>query len=339
MDEAGLAEVAGADAFLVGGVIRDELLGRPIVDVDIACADPEAAARAWAERTGGALVRLSERHGAWRVAFRGGTTVDFAPLRGTIEEDLATRDFTANAIARPLERPGHVDPLGGLADLEARILRAVSDEIFLDDPLRLLRAVRLEEELGFALVPETEALVRRDATLVGQPAGERIFGELERMGEHGIRRLDELGLLAPLGGSLARLDAAAPCATKGYALALALGDALFRLPISNDLRRFARSVDRNFRRRGQPPIPLFLSEFFLPTAPDSELNVWVDPPVQAAWISAILRTVRSSSRIAALGWIHLYDDPPSSDGTPVSHGGLLNADGTPKPGYAAFKDG
>jgi hypothetical protein len=107
----------------------------------------------------------------------------------------------------------------------------------------------------------------------------------------------------------------------------------------NDLRRFARSVDRNFRRRGHPPIPLFLSEFFLPTAPDSELNVWVDPPVQAAWISAILRTVRSSSRIAALGWIHLYDDPPSSDGTPVSHGGLLNADGTPKPGYAAFKDG
>ena len=247
MDEAGLAEVAGADAFLVGGVIRDELLGRPIVDVDIACADPEAAARAWAERTGGALVRLSERHGAWRVAFRGGTTVDFAPLRGTIEEDLATRDFTANAIARPLERPGHVDPLGGLADLEARILRAVSDEIFLDDPLRLLRAVRLEEELGFALVPETEALVSRDAALVGRPAGERIFGELERMGEHGIRRLDELGLLAPLGGSLARLDAAAPCATKGYALALALGDALFRLPISNDLRRFARVLDRAAR--------------------------------------------------------------------------------------------
>ena len=247
MDEAGLAEVAGADAFLVGGVIRDELLGRPIVDVDIACADPEAAARAWAERTGGALVRLSERHGAWRVAFRGGTTVDFAPLRGTIEEDLATRDFTANAIARPLERPGHVDPLGGLADLEARILRAVSDEIFLDDPLRLLRAVRLEEELGFALVPETEALVRRDAALADRSAGERILGELERMGEPGIRRLDELGLLAPLGGSLERLDAAAPCATKGYALALALGDALFRLPISNDLRRFASVLDRAVR--------------------------------------------------------------------------------------------
>jgi tRNA nucleotidyltransferase/poly(A) polymerase len=247
VDEAGLAEVAGADAFLVGGVIRDELLGRPIVDVDIACAEPAAAARTWADRAGGALVQLSERHGAWRVGFRGGRTVDFAPLRGTIEEDLATRDFTANAIARPLGSAEHVDPLGGRADLEARVLRAVTDEIFRDDPLRLLRAVRLEEELGFALVPETEALVRRDAALADRSAGERILGELERMGEPGIRRLDELGLLAPLGGSLERLDAAAPCATKGYALALAFGDALFRLPISNDLRRFASVLDRAVR--------------------------------------------------------------------------------------------
>jgi hypothetical protein len=107
----------------------------------------------------------------------------------------------------------------------------------------------------------------------------------------------------------------------------------------NDLPRFARAVDRNLRRRGQGKIPLFLSEFFIPTAPDNELNVWVDPPVQAAWIRAVLRTVRTSSRIAALGWIHLSDDPPSSDGSRVSHSGLLYADGTPKPGYAAFRDG
>jgi hypothetical protein len=133
-----------------------------------------------------------------------------------------------------------VDPLGGLGDLDARVLRAVTEEVFRDDPLRLLRAVRLEEELGFALTPETEALVRRDAALADKPAGERILGELERLGEPGIRRLADLGLLAALGGSLERLDAAAPSATKGYALALALGDALLRLPISNETRRFAR---------------------------------------------------------------------------------------------------
>jgi tRNA nucleotidyltransferase/poly(A) polymerase len=252
MDEAGLAEVAGADSFLVGGVIRDELLGREIVDVDVATADPEVAARAWAERTGGALVQLSERHGAWRVGFRGGHTVDFAPLRGTIEDDLATRDFTVNAIARPLGSSEYVDPLGGLADLDARVLRAVTEDVFRDDPLRLLRAVRLAEELGFALTPETEALVRRDAALADKPAGERIFGELERLGEPGIRRLADLGLLESLGGSLERLDGAAPSATKGYALALALGDGLLRLPISNELRRFTRVLLTAERPEGDP---------------------------------------------------------------------------------------
>jgi hypothetical protein len=107
----------------------------------------------------------------------------------------------------------------------------------------------------------------------------------------------------------------------------------------NDLPRLGRAIDRNLRRRGQASIPLFLSEFFVPTGPDDELDVYVDPPIQAAWVRAILRTVRKSSRIEAFGWIHFQDDPPSPDGSRVSHGGLLNADGTPKPGYAAFKDG
>jgi len=106
-----------------------------------------------------------------------------------------------------------------------------------------------------------------------------------------------------------------------------------------DLLRLGRTVDRNLRRRGQPSIQLFLSEFFIPTAPDSELNVWVDPPVQADWIRAALRGVRASKRIAAFGWIHLYDDPPSPNGERVSHSGLLLSDGTPKLGYDAFSAG
>ena len=97
-----------------------------------------------------------------------------------------------------------------------------------------------------------------------------------------------------------------------------------------DLLRLGRTVDRNLRRRGQPSIKFFLSEFFIPTAPDNELNVWVDPPVQADWIRAALRGVRASSRIAAFGWIHLYDDPPNPNGERVSHSGLLYADGTPQ---------
>src|SRR5919202_4456137 len=101
---------AGEEAWVVGGAVRDELLGRPLVDLDIACREPERAARAYARRSGGAPFPLSERHGAWRVTLDDGRTVDFTPLRDGIESDLATRDFTINAIARPLGGGGAVDP-------------------------------------------------------------------------------------------------------------------------------------------------------------------------------------------------------------------------------------
>ena len=236
--------LAGEEAWVVGGAVRDELLGRPLVDLDVACRDPEAAARAYARRSGGAPFPLSERHGAWRVALDGGRTVDFTPLRGGIEGDLATRDFTINAIAVPVGGGEPVDPTGGRDDLALRVLRAVREEIFEDDPLRLLRAVRLEDELGFRLAPMTEELVRRDAALVSEPAGERILGELERLSPTGFRRLDELGLLEPLGGSLERIDAIDRVDSPAYRLVVVFGDRLERLPISNDLTRFMRKLLR-----------------------------------------------------------------------------------------------
>src|SRR2546423_13243063 len=152
--------LAGDEAWVVGGAVRDELLGRELVDLDIACREPERAARAYSKRSGGAPFPLSERHGAWRVALEGGRTVDFTPLRDGIEDDLATRDFTINAIARPLAGGELADPFGGRDDLEAKRLRAVGESVFADDPLRLLRAVRLEDELDFRLDEETERLVR-----------------------------------------------------------------------------------------------------------------------------------------------------------------------------------
>jgi tRNA nucleotidyltransferase/poly(A) polymerase len=127
-----------------------------VIDLDIACREPEAAARAYARRTVGAPFPLSERHGAWRVALDDGRTVDFTPLREGIESDLATRDFTINAIARALVNGEERDPFGGRRDVEARLIRAVSASVFDDDPLRLLRAVRLEDELGFRIEPETD---------------------------------------------------------------------------------------------------------------------------------------------------------------------------------------
>ena len=249
MDEQVLAGVAGEDAYVVGGAVRDELLGRPVVDLDVACGEPRASARAYADVAAGAVFALSERHGAWRVAFPDGTTVDFTPLRGSIEDDLRGRDFTINAIARPLTSGELVDPLGGRDDLRAGVVRAVADDVFDADPLRLLRAVRVEDELGFRLDAATEALVRRRAGLVTEPAGERILDELERLSADGYRRLDELGLLRPLGGSLERLDAVDLVEEPDFLLVTIFGRALERYPISNETRRFASTL----LAAGRPP--------------------------------------------------------------------------------------
>jgi hypothetical protein len=242
--------LAGKEAWVVGGAVRDELLGRELVDLDIAVRDPKSAARAYANRSGGAPFALSERHGAWRVALTDGRTVDFTPLPGSVEDDLATRDFTINAIARPLAGGEPIDPFGGREDLAEGRLRAVRESVFDDDPLRLLRAVRLEDELDLRLDAATERLVREHAGQVARPAGERILAELRRLSAGGYRRLDELGLLEPLGGSvtdrLDRLDSA------DYRLVAVFGQRLRLFPISNELRRYARALVGGERPDGDP---------------------------------------------------------------------------------------
>ena len=231
----------GKDAWIVGGAVRDEALGRDLVDLDIACREPRKAAREYASRSGGDPFPLSERHGAWRVALAAGRTVDFTPLRDGIEDDLATRDFTINAIAVPLEGGEEVDPHGGRADLGAKLIRAITPAVFTDDPLRLLRAVRLEDELGFVLEQETEQLVREQAALVTEPARERALAELVRLSVEGYRRADELGLLAPLGGSSAGLDR--PLVDRpAFRLVAVFGEGLRRFPVSNETKRYAHKL-------------------------------------------------------------------------------------------------
>ena len=243
MRELAEAVLAGEAAWVVGGAVRDELLGRPVDDLDIACAEPERAARAYGARSGGAVFPLSAVYGGWRVALDESRTVDFSPLQGdTIEADLATRDFTVNALAVPLGGGQLIDPFGGRTDLESRALRPVSEHVFDDDPLRLLRAVRLEDELGFRLDPGAERLVRDKAALAGRPAGERILDELGRLPAAGFERLAQLGLLEPLGGHAdARLRA---FDSLWFRLAVTFGAGLKRFPISNQLRRFLDSLLR-----------------------------------------------------------------------------------------------
>jgi len=185
-------------AWLVGGAVRDLLLGRPLFDVDLLVeGDPRAAAKRVAAVGGGSPFPLSERHGAGRVADPAGTG-DVAGCRGSVEHDLGLSDFTVNAMAMSLEDGRIVDPHDGRADLEGRLMRVVSDGVFADDPLRLLRLPRIAHELGFAIDGDSERLARKQAGLAGDPSGERIFMEMRRI-VCGERPADGLALAERLG--------------------------------------------------------------------------------------------------------------------------------------------
>ena len=195
--------LAGRDAWVVGGTLRDELLGRPVADVDVAVAeDPERIARAVADSVGGPVFRLSEAFGAWRVLDRrGGRTFDFSLLQGeSIEADLAQRDFTVNAMARPVAGGELIDPHGGRDDLEAGVLRVLGAAAYERDALRPLRMARLAAELALSPDADTERLTRAAAPAVTQAAPERVFAELRRLITapgvlHGLELADGLGLL------------------------------------------------------------------------------------------------------------------------------------------------
>jgi tRNA nucleotidyltransferase/poly(A) polymerase len=263
MDERVREILGDEDAWIVGGAVRDELLLRPVLDVDVACAEPRDAANRFARRFGGSVFPLSERHGAWRVVADGvDETVDFTPVGEGIDADLATRDFTFNAIAVHVRTGAPYDPHDGRADLEAGVIRVVAESVFVDDPLRLLRAVRFEDELGFRLDEHTETLLRDAAPLVTEPAGERVLAELERLSPAAYRRLDEVGLLEPLGGRLDdRLDA---FDHPDFRLVVVFGDNLRRLPISNELKRYAAALDR---ARPPDPSPRSIHRFRRDTEP------------------------------------------------------------------------
>src|SRR5215212_4841848 len=201
------AALVGAEGiWLVGGAVREAARGREVTDVDLAVAKDEAGVGARiAETTGGPAFPLSEQFGTWRVlAGDRSWGVDVTRLRGDhIEDDLAMRDFTVNALALPidgLDRPP-LDPCDGLPDLEAGVLRAVSERSFADDPLRVLRGARIAAALGFEIDPDTVPLARREAVRAGESAGERQFAELRSMITgpaplRGLRLLDDLGATA-----------------------------------------------------------------------------------------------------------------------------------------------
>jgi tRNA nucleotidyltransferase (CCA-adding enzyme) len=192
----------GAPIFLVGGAVRDLLLGRARTDIDVVV---EGEAAAVAVRLGGEI--LGQGRFATARAEVGGVEVDLASARSetyahpgalpevnpaTLAEDLARRDFTINAMAVPLlGEPELIDPHGGADDLAARILRVLHPGSFGDDPTRALRAARYAARFGFDLAAETEALLR-EADL-GTVSWERVEAELRKIAaEPEAARVSEL---------------------------------------------------------------------------------------------------------------------------------------------------
>jgi tRNA nucleotidyltransferase/poly(A) polymerase len=176
--------LAGREAWIVGGAVRDRLLGRATVDLDVALRDdPRAAAQALARAAGATAFRLSGAFGAWRVVGPGhGWHVDLVTLRdGDIAADLAARDFTINAMAEPVAGGELLDPHGGRADLAARRLRMVGPGALADDALRTLRAVRIAVDLDLTIEPRTAAAIGREAPGLERVAAERTFGELKQI--------------------------------------------------------------------------------------------------------------------------------------------------------------
>ena len=178
--------LAGERVWLVGGALRDRLLGRDVLDLDldlVVDGDVRAAAKRLARAAGGPAFELSDAFGAWRVIGRDRAwNADLTPLRGgSLDEDLALRDFTVNAIAEPLEGGEPADPFGGREDLAARRLRAVGPRSFADDPLRVLRLARLAVELALEPAPETIDAARAHAPALDRVSAERVFAELRRI--------------------------------------------------------------------------------------------------------------------------------------------------------------
>jgi poly(A) polymerase len=205
--------LAGTRAWLVGGAVRDRLLGRQTADVDVVVdGDPAQAARAVARAARrAACFALSEDFGSWRVLAREGAwQVDVEPLRGdTIEADLALRDFTVNAIAQPLAGGAPVDPLGGIEDLRAKRLRMSRAAAFAEDPLRVLRLVRLALELDLRAEADTMRAASAHAPALRGVSAERVFMELRRIIASPQARggLEMMGALGATAAVLPELEA------------------------------------------------------------------------------------------------------------------------------------
>jgi tRNA nucleotidyltransferase (CCA-adding enzyme) len=223
-----IARDEGVSLYLVGGAVRDLLLGRPTEDLDLVVeGDAEILACIMAKRLSGQVVSRSQFSTA-KIKVDG-VSLDMITARsehysrpgvlpqiayGNMEEDLARRDFSVNAMAFPLHLGGSaqlLDPFDGESDLERGLIRVLHDKSFVDDATRIMRAVRYEQRLGFRMEDDTETKLLRDVTMLDTISGHRLCREfhLWLAEEHCVEtlvRADRLGIMAAIAPSLAGLS-------------------------------------------------------------------------------------------------------------------------------------
>jgi len=203
---ASLAESRGVPLYLVGGALRDYFLGEKIKDWDLAgelsllegfIGETKKAGYAW--------FYLDQETRQIRIILDRETVIDFLPLLPgqTIAEDLARRDFTLNAMAFDFNTGELLDPQRGRRDLENRVLRQTSPGVFIDDPVRLLRGLRISRRLGLELEKVTLRQIKKDAHSLATAAPERIRDEVFKMLEDdkafaGVKLLEKTGLFGVL---------------------------------------------------------------------------------------------------------------------------------------------
>jgi tRNA nucleotidyltransferase (CCA-adding enzyme) len=287
---------ADEPVYLVGGAVRDLLLGRGRADIDLVV---EGDAAALAKRLGAGAI-AHERFATAKVRLDG-HEVDIAAARtetyaqpgalpevepASLADDLARRDFTINAMAVPLRgEPQLVDPHGGRADLEAGLLRALHPRSFADDPTRALRAARYAARFGFEPEPETAALLREaDLSTVSADRRETELMRLaaEPEAARGFELLDEWGLVEPreggveLAACVAELLSAPPwsevAARNRAVLAAALGPAGGEEELAT--ARPARPSDAVELARGSDPAELVLARAMGAEWLDSYVAEW-----------------------------------------------------------------
>ncbi|MSQ12106.1 MAG: CCA tRNA nucleotidyltransferase [Dehalococcoidia bacterium] len=312
----GLAERAGTPAYLVGGSVRDLLLDRPVLDLDLVVeGDAAALASRFAAELGGSITARSQ-FGTVKLK-TAADVLDIATARtesyahpgalptvrpGAFNDDLARRDFTINTLAihlSPAQFGVLVDPFGGAQDLRDGLLRVLHERSFQDDATRMLRGVRYEARLGFRMDAATEKLAQRDARFLGTISPDRLRRELQRMlgeshPERCLSRAQGLGLLDAMLPGLAWPPSPLNAVTlHGQAPAPTVFLALMTWPLSEEQAEiFVRRLNLSGRARGlvwdtarlRRGLPLLNQRELRPSAAYQLLRALEPDAIQAALV-------------------------------------------------------